>query len=545
MDDTGGVYQQLLADLRKRFAQKLRGPMTDTADKRLQRTLRHYIQEIFRVQGTLTEQDVLRETFDSMASWYRRNTVHLSPATSTPIAGDIDMDASVAAALSSFGSTPLDQLTDSEADPDPLALFERLKATRAPTAGQQSTPAPIPIRVPELESVETRARTASAQPKDFLQKQEDIVKYREVEYNLIVNSKDRDWLHSMDQNRYNFSVVLDSASRPQGKGAQATIQNRFRNIVRLEFVKALLPVEGLDVVVTRDCEAAEPSAVSDTAFYSALAFPSVNVMLDEIQGNNYGTNDIIDKSLAVCQYDATWRSDALNTGRSTNRGYTLFFPKFMKAQRVYQPTPLANLQKLSFQVLTPENQLLSKLPDSLAIQSILFSRDISGSCYSDASGEYLFLRTKKWFPLWSFSQLDRVLFDGLTFTSTTSAITQGGSALIRWLQRVDGHAVVGVAHILDDTGLPIAVQDGANDCGYANLIVVRNRFKDPTASGDCGLDLFTGAVLTEEVLAQEFRDYPAAYQDGGVLNLSRQVQLVLRIITREMDSTTNVRPDNV
>jgi hypothetical protein len=38
--------------------------------------------------------------------------------------------------------------------------------------------------------------------------------------------------------------------------------------------------------------------------------------------------------------------------------------------------------------------------------------------------------------------------------------------------------------------------------------------------------------------------FPAAYQYGGVLNLSRQVQIVLRVICRELDPATNIRPDN-
>ena len=115
--------------------------------------------------------------------------------------------------------------------------------------------------------------------------------------------------------------------KPQGFGLQGNIQSRLRNIIRIEFIKAILPVEGLSVVVPRDCSGGITSLQG--AFNSVLSLPSVNVLVDEFQGNNYGTNNTIDKSLAILQYDATWRSDLGGHRPTTNRGYSLFIPKFI------------------------------------------------------------------------------------------------------------------------------------------------------------------------------------------------------------------------
>ena len=262
----------MLASLRQTFMARLPQGLTDSADIRLQRTLQHYIKEVIRVQGTMNEQEILRETYGSMSQWFRRNTEHLVPE------------------MVSAKSTPI--------------------------------------------------TSHMVQPKDFLQKQEDVVKYRETEYNLVINSKDRDWVNGKGQNRYNFSVQL-GGTRPQGTQLQTTITNMFRNITRIEFIKTVIPVEGLDLVTLQTCDPSSSPAVGafDQGFYSALALPYVQVMMDEIVGNNYGTNDTIDRSLAICQYDAAWRSECVSTGTLTNRGYTLFFPKFMKAQRVYAPAP--------------------------------------------------------------------------------------------------------------------------------------------------------------------------------------------------------------
>jgi hypothetical protein len=538
-----GVFQNMLQSLRQTFQQKLPDGISEVADARLQRTLAHYIRELSRVHGSINERDVLRESYDSMTNWFRRNTEYLLP--SVP---------ALPLHLQKMVQDPLTYVPSSSHETAAAVSNVESFVTENERKEKRLSPAPSHSKDYMRISSHLPVRQAS-QPKDFLQKQEDIVKYRETEFNLILNSKDRDWLHGTSEshgtveNRYNFTIQLNGGARPQGAGIQATIVNRFRNIVRIELIKILIPVEGLDVVVPRE----DPTTtIPDQAFSSALTFPYVHVLMDELQGNNYGTNDTIDKSFAICQYDATWRTDSVTTPTTANRGYTLFFPKFMKAQRIYAPTPLASIQKMSFQILTPENQLLSKNLDFSFIQRIVYGNLLTTSIYaggaSAADAAYLFIQTKSWFPIWAYSQLDRVMFNGVTFTSVTSAIQTAGEALNRWLQREEGHVVIGIAHDTPGAGAPppIDVTDGGNNCGYANWIIIRNLFEDPT-SGTCTRELFALNNADEDTLSTEMRDYESAtgFQKGGVLNLSRQVQIALRIVTRDVDSASNMRPDNV
>jgi hypothetical protein len=573
----------MLASLRDTFNKRIPGGLTPVADKRLQRSLEHFTTEVKRVHGTVDEQTVLRETYDSMTKWYRQHTTELAPAPASrqqidplkrlqhitdadpksifapAMTGD-SMVGSGGNSMAAFGSTAFDMMAGGSGrvldtvdsakmnyntTDNPLALYERIKAMRDTAVVAPTGPTEMPIPT-ELQPIETRPTVdrGTVQPKDFITPQEDVIKYRETEYNLVLNSKDRNWLVNTKENRYDFSIQLDSARWPQGAGPQPTIATRFRNIVRVEFIKALLPVEGLDIVMLKNCE----TGINDptSAFYSAMALPFVNVILDEIDGNTVGTSNAIDRSLAICQYDATWRTDHLNNSKTTNRGYTLFFPKFMKAQRVYAPAPLASFQKLGFQLVGPEGLTLSKSPDSNFVSNIMFGFDVSGSCFSDHDGSYIFIKTKEWFPVWSYSQLDKVEFRGLTFSSSTPGIQTAATTLIDWLQRDQGHIVIGIAHSVADV-IPDYedVQDGANSAGYANFIIVRNRFNSPATTGVEDRYYFTESESDEQLLSYELHNYPANYQEGGVLNLSRQVQLVLRVVTREMDHATNTRPDNV
>jgi hypothetical protein len=313
----------------------------------------------------------------------------------------------------------------------------------------------------------------------------------------------------------------------------ANIQMRLRNIIRLEFIKAILPIEGLAVVLPRDCSA---NYSPENAFSSVLALPSVNVLVDEIEGNNFGTSNDVDRSLAICQYDAMWRSECLHNRIGVSRGYTLFFPKFMKAQRVYSPTPLANLQTLSFRLQDPENNLLSTVPDASLLQTVTLGYDISGSCYSnDQSGNYIFLQTTDWFPLWSYSQLDKILIQGLTPNTIT-----GSSSLYDWLQDSGGHTVIGTAY----GSYASNVTDGWTEAGYANWIIIQNRMLDPATNyGDLSMNTFTGSVNGDKTMSTALAQYPQT--GAGVLNLSRQVQLYLRVITREYDLVSKIRTENV
>lgn len=539
----------MLDPLRRAF-----GRMLDAdEDAQLQRFLGHYLREATHVGGRrLNQVVVMRAVAAAMERWLQEK----SNGDSDSDEEDSDEEDSDGEETDTDGGGSVSESEegrcsdDDEDDDDPMVRFGKLCAQRSAALALAPIPSITSLKLPsELQPQETRAHTPSSlatpMPTDILQPQSDVIKYREVETNLILNSKDRDWLNDVGENRYNFTVQINGGAYSQGDAPQQTVHTRFRNIVRIEFVKAIIPVEGLDVVIPRVCPSGGTAvAVPEQAFYSALALPFIQVLMDELQGNNVGTTDTVDRSLAICQYDATWRTDhphgSGGAGTTTNRGYTLFFPKFLKAQRIYSPTPLGSLQKMSFRLLNPENSVLSTQPDAVSVSRVAFGDQITGSCYFDTTGEYLFLEAAAWFPLWAFSKLDRIQLRGLTFVGSTSTMQAAGDSLIRWLEDPAGHVVVGIAHTTA-AGPPVVVADGANDCGYGNWIIIRNRFTDPT-TGSCQRYLFTGSLADEPVFETEFSETAGT---GGALNLSRQVQLFLRIVTRELDHASIIRPDNV
>jgi hypothetical protein len=397
-------------------------------------------------------------------------------------------------------------------------------------------------------------------PQDILIKQQDIQSYKETEYNLSIYSADRKWEFDTDENRYNFHVNLYSGNPTNGVSVAPKGTARFRNITRIEFVKAVMPIEGLDVVVLKN---SATQGDNNTSLYSSVfSLPFVALNIEELDNNNYGTNSYIDKAFGLLQYDANWISDSAAgtiTGASQtydpaisgNRGFVSMIPKHMKCQRVYTPTPLATLTKLSIRMQRPDGTLLSDVPDTLDVSGIFFSNSaasyissaystVSNSYYLDTSGEFIWIDSSTCFSRFMVTQGDRIVIRNLGLTNPTIAQND----LLNYLQRPSGHIVVNVCSLRYVSASPKPqqqVNDGANQLGYARFIIIRNQFRDPTTGAISILPFggqATNTALGSSLLTQSFLP-------GRLLNLSHQTQLLFRVITRDYDSTSLVRPDNL
>jgi hypothetical protein len=86
------------------------------------------------------------------------------------------------------------------------------------------------------------------------------------------------------------------------------------------------------------------------------------------------------------------------------------------------------------------------------------------------------------------------------------------------------------------------VFDGYNTFGYANWIAIRAPINDPT-TGATSMRLIGGTSTTYNNLGTALNS--TYFAKGRILNYSHQVQVVLRVITRSMDSTSRIRPDNL
>jgi hypothetical protein len=260
----------------------------------------------------------------------------------------------------------LSQQPDDEDSGDVIAAMERIQKEREEQAARggprleikeipphsvqltppQAVPAPPPL---------------APRPQDYIIPQEDITKYHETEYNIFLTSSDRDWLRNTVETRYNFTVNFNTGTKKNGFSYSPALQERFRNIQRIEFVKAIVPTESLTTLV-RVAENNPPPGGGlryDTSrVVNVFSLPFVGVRIAELNNNGFSTKPEEDNTFALVQYDTTWSSDALSPSSSTvspvpvltKSGYTGLIPKFLKTQRVYTPTPRATRLRMSIRL---------------------------------------------------------------------------------------------------------------------------------------------------------------------------------------------------
>lgn len=606
--------------LRQHYAGKIGGnTLPERLDTRLQRTVKHYMEEVNRVQGgtkpvNLLNQEVIRATTESMDTWLKREATALPSAITTvgnpppvPPRGEAfsrmyeDTSTSYERLMAErTPPTPAQSVPDfrmtaddmMESQEDPVVLMQRLAKQRDEQARALGIPTPptpstaaapltslsnsvalstaAPPRLFVRESGDDSAPTAAApvppqaelppaqlapRPQDYIIPQQDVVKYVETEYNVFLTSSDRDWLRNTAENRYNFTVNFNTGTKRIGFPYSPAVQQRFRNIQRVEFVKAIVPIESLTTLVKVTQET--PSIVYDTTrVINVFSLPFASVRIAELNGmNGFSTKPEEDNTNAIVQYDTTWSSDLTAQAVQgtapaavlTKSGYTGLIPKFLKSQRVYAPTPLGTLQRLSIRLERHTGDLFSEDSDVLGINRICMSGDFTSigtdsTVYSiDAAGvenSYLFVQTNKYFPFSAVAEGDTLQIQGFTTTATDAAALDFAA----FINRAAGHSVVAVGYV-SASG---ALVDGRNEAGYCNVIILRSRFNDPTTgSVQRTTAYFGGSLLAENTLALALDNTDPVPAPCALINFSRQTHIVLRIITRDMDSGSNLRPDNV
>jgi len=376
---------------------------------------------------------------------------------------------------------------------------------------------------------------APLRQQDFLIKQDDVVSYKENEYNLFIYSADRNWTRDTgSENRYNFTVNFDPAGNQSGFSINPAAQIKFKNIARIEMVKAILPTESLETLY---------KSTIDTNI-NTLSFPYITLRVPELENNNYGTDNNLDRSFGVLQYDAIWNSDP-NSSRKSG-GYLAMIPKFMKCQKVYHPTPLATLQRLTIQVQRPDGSQLSQTPDVYNISRLYGSGNVfnggNAGAYKDTSDQttnqsgfnYIWVQTSNWFTQYTMGESERVVFSNINFSNYVNNTTATATDFTNFLQRPEGHLIVGTGITTGSNGLC----GSTNTLGYMNTFIIPTRFNDPT----------TG-LTTPQYFGQSYSNTSTMFSQisagGKLLNLNHQTQYVFRVITRDLDASSRIRPDNL
>ncbi len=550
-------YQKVVTFLQQHYSSRLGSPLPERVDTRIKKTVQHYMTEISKVRGTnapinVLNQEVLRETTSSLDTWMKKQEappqVQPKPFLSQQPQPRYKQEES--SFSDSFLTPEFKNSYTMDEEEDPIVLLNRIKKQREEEAKELNSTSTPTMKVQELEEVRPQAVPAPDRlaplPQDYIIPQENVIKYKEKEHNIFLTSSDRDWMRNKSENRYSFSVLFNPGNR-SGYGVSPSVQERFRNIQRIEFVKALLPTESLTTLVRTTQKT--PSIITNyDRIVNVFALPFIGVRIAELNNNGFSTNPREDNTFAIVQYDSAWSSDSSLSSANASKsrvGYTGFIPKHLKCQRIYDPTPLTNLQKMTIRMERHDGELLSADPDVFNILRICLSNATTGiagvnnSVYSLPGNEYIFIQTSSYFPYSAVSEGDLINIQG--YTVATGAVNDSTRLDFEQYMNVPGGLYVVSVGYVSTVG---AIEDGSNSVGYSNVIIVRSRFDNPS-SGSTARLYFGGSVGQEAALATQIDTQPSVEANAALINLSRQTHIVLRVITRDFDASSNIRPDNV
>ena len=557
------------------FQRRTNNSLTETQVSRLQKTVKHYMGEVYENNPNKSMVDLNKETLkvvvSDFGSYLNRSNISATSDTDTRMRDDVGSRFTMLQNERNNGDQkklmppapdfriPIEDSNDTPA----LALFEMAKKNREAEAKRESENAPttvpklddgfsgtllkdlplsgIATANPTIAKPET-IRIRPALPQDTIIPQDEILSYKENEYNLVIYSADRDWYNNQRENRYNFSVTFNPANNAQGFKYSPSANMRFHNITRIEMVKAIVPYEQIDTLMINTSNSTTPAYDTGTK-YNILALPGIVLHVDELDSNVFGTDDILDRGFATLQYDAQWSSDTA----LLNPSYLAMIPKFLKCQRVYYPTPLATLTKMTIQLQRPNGDLVNSSLDSINVSNI-FSSLVPPTGYTSTSAYigtgvkdsnnnsmYFIIQTATYFSRYLFSKNDRIVIQGID----PSLIVGNNTARDDWvsfLQQKSGLLVVGNGYTNGSV-----YTDGPNNVGYCNFIVVESRFNDPT-TGSTSINPSGGTNTASQSLENAINNIN--FSATRILNLSKQIQLTFRVITRDMDSATRIRPNN-
>lgn len=567
------------------------GDVGEKENIRLQKTLDYYMNEVFRVRGNRSTLPVLNreiitvciKDLKNFIEKNKQNTVLFreTGASYEIMQGErIQMDKKSPIPIPTLPPIPSSNIEDSE-----LSSVELYQLAKQSRENQLQSQLPVlPDRREFYKITDDTTLTSTKQTingyltepirnlqQEIIIPQESTVNYKEIENNLFLYSADRNWLQTRTtfENRYSFSVLFNTANNGQGFAATPVSQERFKNITNIELVKVILPVEALDVLLEKNVDSSGTFITSYNR--NILSYPYISVNIQELESNNFGTNNTIDKCFGVLQYDACWFPDSQTVSdfpkakTQVARGYVAMIPKFLKCQKKYSPTPLATLQRMSINLLRPDGQPLSKIQDTVDIRTIFsgFMFESTSSVFANGSSscpEYFFINTVPFFSRFSFSVGDTIAIGGFNYdpkclTPGSEPFVPGLNDFTNWINCPEGHVVVAIGHDTSgnfDCNNPSSysntvgtyISDGPNPIGYANYIIIQARYKDPgTGSLDIQPFVFPGPDDITTVL-QNPNTIKCLKSPRRLINTSRQTQFVFRIVTREMDSVSQIRPDN-
>jgi hypothetical protein len=420
---------------------------------------------------------------------------------------------------------------------DPMELYNLGEKLTADYAER------IEERIVNDDSVQT------VSPSQLKNMQEALIKYQrdtqpkyiEKVHYININSADRNWAKNLE-NRYQFQVKFNQSSGYDN----ATIQQVYRNVISVELVNAILPMDASIVPF-------------DTRIYNGIMrFPYLLLRIDELDNVFRGTNNWTDRAFSTLIYDKVYFTNTLSNdyiaGTSTSnsvvqsspktsfaseylRGFMKFNPAYFEKKKFYN-NPLASLNRMTITITDPRGNLINTEDDVLNITSIAYTTTLNAITansteilptfawpYSTQSSyKMIKITTTTYFSNRLYRIGDRIVIQNFTLNN----LGTNNSAFVSFITRPEGHIII---------NLDVETNGATNlsNRGYLNGIYI----SPPGTLDSINQTVASGTYYDETTLNFTNATY------GTLINLDLQTHLMFRIVTRDPDTSNTLNPINV
>lgn len=250
---------------------------------------------------------------------------------------------------------------------------------------------------------------------------------------IDINSADRNWL----QDKYRFKYSINFLTNDND------IQSRYRNIQSIRVEKVIMPQDTVYGVYNNDENSTQPYRPYLHSF--TLNLPFVYLIIDELSDVYDGTNDTIRRCFSKLVVDRV-----INTMELGRKYIVLKSAGASGDEKIFFPTPLSTLNRLSISLMKPNGNLINTSHDHYLISNI---------SYNNSFSMYLQVTLRDYFDINEFNMNDLVIFKQYNMTQLYN--TQNSTDIIifnEWINHQDGHKVVDVG--------------GKNENNYYNIIYI-------------------------------------------------------------------------
>lgn len=304
---------------------------------------------------------------------------------------------------------------------------------------------------------------------------------------LSINGFDRNWL--IEKGRFEFKVDFN--------WGEHSIQQKYKNIKSIKATRVIIPMEIEQVRSV--CNVPKPYFNHEFSF----AYPYLMLNIDEFTDIYDGTNDSVRRCFCHLIFDKCYKAP-------NGRGY-IILNTIQNEKKVFHPTPLSSLSKMTVSVRKPNGELLNTSRDEYQVFKVE---------YELYNKQFLKIVTNKYFDKNEFYKGDTVIIKNFALTNNAPGMSDDIiSKFNDFINRKEGHEILEIGQ--------------ANDSGYFRNYHINGPGYFDTTSGVFVLDnpMINNLQLFNDTI--DFNTWEGT--NGSILNASLQCTMTFKLQTVATD----------